>query len=96
VKLTLTALARADIDIIANHTLENWGASKLHDYMGGLLDLIDQIAVRPMLGRSVPRIPARFRRVAYRSHFVFYTKGDDEVRIIRILHQSMDHGRHLN
>ena len=95
-KLVVTALARSDLNGIAQYTLEKWGRAQLLDYIGGLLDTLDQIAEKPELGKSVPKIPVRFVRVPYRSHFVFYTLAGGKVRITRILHQSMDVARHIN
>ncbi|WOE75136.1 type II toxin-antitoxin system RelE/ParE family toxin [Alterisphingorhabdus coralli] len=94
-KLVLTRRARRDMDSISAYTLKNWGRAQLLDYMGGLLDRMDEIAAEPEKGRSVPGIPDRFRRQSYRAHFIFFSIRGDEVRIIRILHQSMDHARHL-
>jgi toxin ParE1/3/4 len=87
VKLVMTRLARRDMDAISAYTLDKWGREQLHDYVGGLLDNMDELAANPNKGGKIPSIPKRFQRLSYRAHFIFYTAIDDELRIIRILHQ---------
>jgi toxin ParE1/3/4 len=96
VKLRVSRLAQRDLDEIARYTLEKWGRSQLLVYMGGLLDRLDEVAAHPAIGRADPRTPKRFRRVNFRSHLIFFTVVADEVRIARVLHQRMDHFRHLD
>lgn len=95
-KLVVTEQARHDQNGISCYTLRRWGREQLIDYVGGLLDRFDEIALDPRLGKSIGGLPARFLRVPYRSHFIFYSLVADEVRIIRILHQRMDTAQHLN
>jgi toxin ParE1/3/4 len=94
-RLTFSELAIADQDDISAYTFGKWGQEQLEDYMGGLIDLFDLIADKPTIGRLIPKLPKRFRRVPYGSHFVFYTAHLDAVRIERVLHQRMDYQRHL-
>lgn len=50
----------------------------------------EDLAHQPMLGRSAGRVAPNLRRYEYRSHVVFYVAENDGVRIVRVLHQSMD------
>jgi toxin ParE1/3/4 len=83
------------MDAISAYTLANWGKAQLMDYIGGLLDSFDRIAENPNIGKRVQGIPARFLRYHYRAHFIFYVRHDNDLHIIRILHQNMDIARHL-
>jgi toxin ParE1/3/4 len=94
-KLILSRRARQDMDAISAYTLENWGKTQLLDYVGGLLDSFDKIAENPNIGGKVQTAPPQFLRYSYRAHFIFYTCRDDDLHIIRILHQNMDIARHL-
>jgi toxin ParE1/3/4 len=96
VTLIVSRFARRDLNSISRYTLDNWGRKQLLEYVGGLLDRLDEIARDPKMGRNVFNIPNRFFRVQYRSHFIFYRVATNEVRIVRILHQSMDAARHFN
>jgi toxin ParE1/3/4 len=95
-RLVISALARRDQDDISRYTLEQWAKPQLLAYVGGLLYVLDSIASGTTVGKSVRGIPPRFLRVTYQSHFIFYTTHAETVRIVRILHQRMDHARHLN
>jgi toxin ParE1/3/4 len=95
-RLIVTHQARRDLNLISRYTLDNWGRTQLTSYMGGLLDCLDDVADNPMQGRNVPKIPTHYFRAKYQSHFIFYRCVGQEVRIIRILHQSMDPARHLS
>jgi toxin ParE1/3/4 len=96
VKLRISGRAGRDIQSIALYTLQTWARTQVETYVGGLVDYLDHIASNPDIGRAIPKIPSRYRRVTFRSHFVFYRIDADTVVIVRILHQSMDHQRHLN
>lgn len=94
-KLRVSRLAQRDLDDIARYTLEQWGRTQMLVYMGGLLDRLDEIAADPAIGKSDRRVPAKYRRANFRSHLIFFTAETGEVRVMRILHQRMDHARHL-
>ena len=48
-----------------------------------------------MVSRSAENIRQGYRKVAVGSHVLFFRMQSGVVEIIRILHQSMDVGRHL-
>jgi toxin ParE1/3/4 len=48
-----------------------------------------------MHGRKEDELAPGLRRFEYQSHIVFYVPKDKGVRIVRVLHQSMDVKRHL-
>ena len=48
-----------------------------------------------MQGRSASELSPDLRRLEYESHVVFYVPMAKGVRIVRVLHQSMDMKRHL-
>lgn len=81
--------------MISAYTLESWGRAQLLQYVGGLLDAVDKISENPGIGRRTPGIPARFLRHSYGSHFIFFSKYGENLHIIRILHQRMDHAAQL-
>jgi len=95
VSYSLTKKAEADIAGIYEYTILKFGLEQARKYFFCLHDLFQSIAGNPMIGRSVGEINQAWRCLEYNSHIVFYIPKSNGVRIIRILHQSMDAGKHL-
>jgi toxin ParE1/3/4 len=53
------------------------------------------LAVQPELGRSAAELAPDLRRSEYQHHVAFYVSRAGGVRIVRVLHESMDVKRHL-
>jgi hypothetical protein len=63
--------------------------------LAGYWTVLTELLKTPNIGKRVQGIPARFLRYHYRAHFIFYVRHDNDLHIIRILHQNMDIARHL-
>ena len=48
-----------------------------------------------MLGRGASQIASNLRRYDYRSHIVFYVPQEENILVVRILHENMDAPRHF-
>jgi toxin ParE1/3/4 len=48
-----------------------------------------------MLGRACPEVRAGYYKIPSGSHLLFYRLVEGGIDVVRILHESMDHGRHL-
>jgi plasmid stabilization system protein ParE len=55
----------------------------------------DKLMADPTLGRRFPNAPKETHRYHVGSHVVFYRRTRTRFYIVRVLHQSMDHVRHL-
>jgi toxin ParE1/3/4 len=95
-KLIMTRQAARDQDSISRFTLERWGHRQVGLYVGGLVEIFEVLARGETVGRCVATLPSKYLRVAYEAHFIFYTRNETSIRIVRILHQRMDHARHLS
>ena len=62
---------------------------------GNIRDACEALGDGTLSGRSTEDIRARFRKAAVGSQALFHRVRADVVEIVRILHRSMDVGRHI-
>jgi toxin ParE1/3/4 len=91
----LSRLATADLEEIAEYTIELFGIAQARKYRDGLKSCFVQLADNPALGRSANHLIDGLQRFEHQSHVVFYITEPDGVFIVRILHSSMDVTRHV-
>jgi toxin ParE1/3/4 len=48
------------------------------------------------MGKELDRFSAGYRSLLVEHHLLYYRINDDEVEIMRILHERMDAARHLS
>jgi len=88
---------RADEDIrgIWLYSAETWSIDRANTYVDALSHAIQTLAQRPERGRRTENISDGLRRLNHASHAIFYRVIDDNVRIVRVLHASMDFAAHF-
>ena len=91
----LSKLASADLEEIAEFTIERFGIEQARRYRDSLKTCFDQLADNPALGRSVEQLMQGLHRFEHQSHVVFYMSEPENIFIIRVLHSSMDVPRHF-
>ena len=91
----LAPAARADLESIWLYTAERWSPDQADRYHNLLIDGIASLLRNPYRGLAADRIRRGYRRLNSRSHAIFYRISGDTIEVIRILHASMDFGRHL-
>jgi len=92
---SLSSKAAADLSRIYEYSILNFGLKQAREYLTGLHERFETLAESPMQGRSASELSPDLRRLEYESHVVFYVPMAKGVRIVRVLHQSMDMKRHL-
>lgn len=92
--VTFSPAAAADLDNIWDYTVEEWGADQADRYTDDIQDTCNNLARGEKRGRSVD-VRAGYLKHAVGKHFVFFRTTKAGIEVIRILHQSMDVGRHL-
>lgn len=92
---SLSAKAATDLDGIYEYTICEFGLEQARTYLLGLRKRFEMLAAQPELGRSATELAPDLRRGEYQSHVVFYVPKTGGVRIVRVLHESMDVKRHL-
>ena len=93
----LSEKALDDLRKIWNYTLETWSEEQADAYYHGLIASFEYIANHPnLVGHSYEEVREGYRGLHSGRHIIFYRVMDNgKVRIIRILHERMDFGRHL-
>jgi toxin ParE1/3/4 len=94
-QVKITAPAFSDIEDIAAYTFEKWGAQQADIHVSRIDRTIQAIADSPTLGRERIGVPTAIKGRKSGAHVVFYRVQDTTIYIMRILHESMDHGRHI-
>jgi toxin ParE1/3/4 len=91
----ISRAAAADLRAIARYTQHLWGANQRYEYLALLEGHFEILAENPRVGRLRDEDKSGlFSSVAGR-HVIFYRADDTAIRIVRVLHQSMDHRRWL-
>jgi toxin ParE1/3/4 len=92
---TLSKRAKADLEAIWLYGLETWSLEQAEHYASGLYEKFDFLSQWPKAGRQANRIREHYFRFEYQSHTIFYRTEKSQIRIVRVLHEKMDAGRHL-
>lgn len=90
-KYKLTNKAVDDLAQIWNYTFDKWSESQADKYYYMLLDHCAEIANNSDLGKDYSGVTENLLGSRVGRHIIFYRRmEEDEVEIIRILHQQMD------
>jgi len=92
---SLSAKAATDLEGIYEYTIREFGLEQARTYLLGLHKRFEMLAAQPELGRSAAELAPDLRRSEYQSHVAFNVPKAGGVRIIRVMHESMDVKRHL-
>jgi len=85
----------ADLENIIDYTAQLWGANQAKVYLKDIRDKIHQIANGEAIVQVLHIRRAGMLKVRVNRHIVIFESTDATVRIIRILHDSMDIPQHL-
>lgn len=90
--------ANQDIEKIWVYTFENWSLEQANRYLNLIVDEIEYLTKNPNSGKDFSQIRKGYFRSQVKSHYIFYKINlkDNQVEIIRILHQRMDTESRLN
>lgn len=88
---TLTLAAKTDLKDIALFTQKRWGITQRNIYLKQFDAAFWLLANNPEIGKACDEIRQHYRKFPQGSHVIFYRQnGSQSIRIIRILHKSMD------
>jgi len=95
VSIVKTALAEEDIKDIYKYSYKNFGEAQAEKYYDGLEERFIAILNKDAHSQDYSHIESGLRRVNYEKHAIYYETYEDEIIILRVLHQKMDALRHL-
>lgn len=84
--------ASGDIENIWLYTFENWSLDQADRYINLIFDEIEYLAENPQAGKNINHIRKGYRCSKVKSHVIFYrlTANQNDIEIIRVLHQRMN------
>lgn len=90
--------AQIDIENIWLYTFETWSLEQADRYFNLILNEIEYLTQHPTSEKDFNHIRKGYYRTKVKSHFIFYRINlkENEIEIIRILHQQMDIESRLN
>lgn len=91
-KYKISKEASKDLEKIWLYTFETWSVKQADHYFDLLMNEIEYLSENPASGKDYSEIRAGYFRSRVKSHFIFYKINlkNEEIEIIRILHQQMD------
>jgi len=90
-KYKLTNKAVDDLANIWNYTFDNWSENQADKYYHMLLENCNEVANNPDSGKNYSAVTENLLGFKAGSHIIFYRMiEENEVEIIRILHEQMD------
>jgi toxin ParE1/3/4 len=87
--------AVSDLEDIWDYTVRMWDEDQAERYLRLLNVGFIDLTIQPDLGRSCDAIRQGYRVFRVGSHVIFYRVINDNIEVVRVLHQSMDFERHL-
>ncbi|HCH24175.1 MAG TPA: hypothetical protein DE179_07750 [Oceanospirillaceae bacterium] len=93
--LEISQQAQNDLEDIYLYSLQEHGELFADNYMGRLDQAIKSLLQHPKQGQNQSIIRTGIRRMVTSHHAIYYRITHDTIRLLRILHQSRDPGRHL-
>ena len=87
-------LAQDDISDIWEYTVAQWGEKQAVTYTQNLRDDSEDLATGLAFSQAVD-IREGYSKYRSGEHFIYFKETETEITVIRILHKSMDVGRHL-
>lgn len=94
-RVILVPRARRDLAEVWNYTAETWSASQADRYLARLVSKINRLARPQPATRRCDDLYPGLWRVKSDSHLIFFLLADNEVQVVRILHEQMDFEQHL-
>ena len=91
-KYKISQEANLDIENIWIYTIEKWSIEQADRYFNLIIDEIEYLAENPKSGEDYSKVRKGYFRSRIKSHFIFYkiNRKNEDIEIIRILHQRMD------
>ena len=88
----ISVRASKDIENIWLYTFENWSQEQADRYINLIFDEIEYLFQNANSGKDFSYVRKDYRCSKVKSHLIFYKKTEkqNEIEIIRILHQRMD------
>lgn len=89
------AKAKEDLINIWQYSYREHGELQADKYYDELIAVMDTIKYNPNIGVSCDHIRKGYRQYKINSHVIFYRQTKNTIRIVRVLHKSMNFAQHF-
>jgi len=93
--ITLSPRAKLDLSEIWDYTCSQWGVEQAEKYLRELWSTMVRAVSDPTKSVDIGDVRRGYRKSRAGSHVIFFKVTDDEIDVVRVLHQRMDFERHL-
>ena len=93
--IQFTNAARQDLKNIFTYSIRKWGRQQAQRYSSQLKAHIQKLAEDAVFSKPVPDTQRNLRRSATGRHSVIFEQTDEQILIVRVLHEAMDIPRHM-
>lgn len=94
-KYTLSKKASSDLANIFQYTYKNFNKKQAEHYLKELEECFLMLSNEPDLAHKVEDIRKGYFRYLFSKHAVYFKARQDDIFIIRVLHQQMKYELHL-
>lgn len=94
-RVVLSLQADADLREIWTYSAETWDRAQADAYINGLRGTLDKVRRGVITLRGDPALPPVYRSLHHKRRVILLRMDVNDLRVIRILHDRMDPGRHL-
>lgn len=96
-KVILRQEAINDLTDIWDYTVQEWSENQADKYYESIKFACNEIGKNPSIGRNYPEISKQLLGLKSGKHIIFYHQiSENEIDVIRILHERMDLKNKLN
>ena len=96
-KYRLTNKTTADLINIWDYTLKEWSQNQAEKYYSQLISAFNHITGNQSVGKSYSEVKNNLFGFSTGKHIIFYQlENEQEILIVRILHENMDLENRLN
>jgi toxin ParE1/3/4 len=86
----LTERAKQDLESITDFSLKHFGRLQTQAYLLQLESTLKSLATMPSAGRLRSELAPSIRSQPCSRHNIYYLAQDNGIKVVRILHQSME------
>jgi toxin ParE1/3/4 len=84
-----------DLESIYSYSISVFGIKRTEDYILAIETSFQHLAEDPLISRACDYVRQNLRAFNIGSHIIFFKITSYGIAVIRVLHQSMDFGRHF-
>jgi len=94
-KISFKPLARIDLEEIWSYTFKKWSLEQADYYVVEIHKGIENLSINPSIAKTVQYNNNEYLKHKINLHYAFCRIENNELIVVRLLHERMDFLRHL-